>query len=765
MPNVDPVILQLKAEIADYQRDLTKAQRLTDDKLDAIERRGFQMGQSLKKGFDLAKGAAIAFAGSMAADKIMQAITTGLEYASSLGEVAQQLGVTTDALQEYRYAATQVGLSAEEMDQALSQLTRRAGEAASGTKAQAEAFEKLGISVKDANGALVPTGELIPMIADAISRIEDPAARAAIEMDLFGRAGQKLEPLLAGGSAAVNQLRDAAHELGIVLSEDQIQRADDTADKLAAVKTVLEANIASAVANNSGAILALANAMATLVTWAGKAAEAFTRFKMAQGIAQEEAKLSSWFTSDQGKVDAIRKIDRYKAELARLNGTQDKSGSFRDYRAAPLDGYDPNKKGGSVAPGVPMPKIGGGKASAAGGGGGGYSGPSAAEIQNRLDGQLASYAQQAISAMQSVAKSADERAELELRSVELSRVRTIAEIDADKNYTEAQKARLRQQVEALADAERERVEFQRKAQAERDAADIADAEYRAKVDGLRAEIDLTDSNATRRDLSFELLDLEIRYQRSMLERVLASETAADVDKKRAQIALDALNKSEGARREAVARDNETPGQRYARELRRDAVNVNDAIESIQVDGLKKLNDGLVDAIMGTKSLGDVFKNVANQIVADLIRIGIQKAIIGPLANALFGGGSGGAVSKASGFIGSAIKAVTGRASGGYVNPGQLYRVNEGSSPGNVEAFIPNGGGQIVPLGQMNALMQPGSGGGGGVVRIVVEEAEGFASRVTDISASTAIEVHRVTLPGTLEAAAAHTLGKAGRPKL
>ena len=37
--NVDPVILKLQADLKDYQRDLGAAQKLTDTKLDAIERR------------------------------------------------------------------------------------------------------------------------------------------------------------------------------------------------------------------------------------------------------------------------------------------------------------------------------------------------------------------------------------------------------------------------------------------------------------------------------------------------------------------------------------------------------------------------------------------------------------------------------------------------------------------------------------------------------------------------------------------------------
>ena len=703
--SIDPVILELKAQVDGYIADMKKAQRETNDNLDRIEKRGFQMGQSLKKGFDLAKAAAVAFYGSLVYEKVSQAITAGLEYASSLGEVAQQLGVTTDALQEYRYAATQSGLSQDEMDQALAQLTRRAGEAANGTKAQAQAFDTLGVSVRTANNEMIPTGDLIPMIADGLQKIESPAQRAAILMDLFGKSGQKLEPLLSGGSAAINNLRNAAYELGIVLSSQQIQNADDTADKLAAVKTVLEANIAGAVANNTGAIIALANALGQIVVMAGRAAEAFRRFKLSQGLAQEEAKISSWFTSEKDRAQSIRNANAYRAEIAKMDGTQDKTGGFRDYNAAPIPGFTPGKKGGAAMPAAGVASAGGlGKVKGAGGGvGGGPTGPSAAEIQNRLDGQLASYAQQAISAMQSVATSTEEKADLELRSVELARIRMLAEIKADDHYSKAQKEILTNQVEALAERERERVEFQRKVQKERDANDLADASYRVEADALKAQLDLTDNREERRQLAFDLLDLEYRYQKSLLESVIASETASQAEKERARVALTGLNNSQGAKRTATGREFASPGERYVSDLAREAENINDAFESAAINGLERLNDGLAKSVQNALGL----HGVLGDIVGDFIEIALRQAILRPLAESLFGGGGGGGIFSTMGAA-SSLLGIPGFATGTNNAPRGLAVVGERGP----ELVRFNGGEQVIPN---HAIGNMGVGGGGGSV--------------------------------------------------
>jgi len=57
--------------------------------------------------------------------------------------------------------------------------------------------------------------------------------------------------LLDKGKGQIDGLRDAAERLGIVLSDEQINKADETADKLSALKQVLEARIAIAVTDNA----------------------------------------------------------------------------------------------------------------------------------------------------------------------------------------------------------------------------------------------------------------------------------------------------------------------------------------------------------------------------------------------------------------------------------------------------------------------------------------------------------------------------------
>lgn len=233
---------------------------------------------SMQKASTALKTAFAGMIGLLAFDQFASLAKSGLEYASSLGEVASQLGVSTRALQEYRYAASQAGIEQGEMDKALSSLTRRLGAAASGAKAPSQALKQLGVDLRDAKGNIIDAGEAIPLIAEGLKNIESPAERAKILVDLFGKSGQQLAPLMEGGAAGVNGLRDAANSLGLVLSDKLINDADEAADKMAALKQVLEAKIAVAVSENAGAIVELVNALGKLIDYAGKAAKAWRYF-------------------------------------------------------------------------------------------------------------------------------------------------------------------------------------------------------------------------------------------------------------------------------------------------------------------------------------------------------------------------------------------------------------------------------------------------------------------------------------------------------
>ena len=73
------------------------------------------------------------------------------------------------------------------------------------------------------------------LIADRLSRIEDPTLKAAMAMKVFGKSGTQLLPLMAGGAKGIEELQQRARELGLTISKEDADAATlfgDTLDDL-----------------------------------------------------------------------------------------------------------------------------------------------------------------------------------------------------------------------------------------------------------------------------------------------------------------------------------------------------------------------------------------------------------------------------------------------------------------------------------------------------------------------------------------------------
>lgn len=449
--------------------------------------------------------------------------------------------------------------------------------------------------------------------------------------------------------------------------------------------------------------------------------------------------------STPGSIDANTRQAR--AEVARLRAQE--NGLVRQLRAiavGAINNFD-------VTAEADAPGAGGGS----GGGGGSKGGGSGrttvtdpAETRRRFDDQLDAIRSRVASAELQLATSIEERAELELRQVEAARRQALRALEAEDEYSDEQRERLRLGIENVAAAERLAIEFQKQAEIEQRNRDLAEERGRAQLDALRLQLDLADTDDERRAIALRLLAAEDELLRSRLESIIASETALEADKERARIALAALNDTAQARTEATNRQYEGALTRYARGTQ----DVNARVEEAAVRRIEQLNETIADAMTNALGIEDPF-------LRDLIGIFLDKNIFGPLAEALSGAGGGGDFFST---IGTAIASIFGRASGGPVNAGQIYRVNEGSSPGRVEAFVPNTSGQIIPLGRMNAMQAGGqSGGGVSVVRLALSD--DIDARIERVSGPVAIEVVKQSSGPLIDAAANETLRRAQRPTL
>jgi hypothetical protein len=151
------------------------------------------------------------------------------EAAAGLQDMADRTGASTESLSQLRYAAEQSGSSLEDVERGMRKLSDVTTEAGKGNKAAAAALEQIGISADSISGKSVE--EQFLMVAEGLSKIEDPAKRASAAMDVFGKGSTVLLPMMEDGAAGIATLMAEADKLGMTISGEQAKAAAAFDDK------------------------------------------------------------------------------------------------------------------------------------------------------------------------------------------------------------------------------------------------------------------------------------------------------------------------------------------------------------------------------------------------------------------------------------------------------------------------------------------------------------------------------------------------------
>jgi hypothetical protein len=199
---------------------------------------GTNFESGLKKSQSLAKGVGKEITGTLAAmfavDKIVQFGIAAIEAAGQINDLSSRLGVSTDFLQEMKYAAEQSGASLDDVAGAVEKLAIARMKALAGDEATIENFRKMGISMKtikdlEASGLFMETGKLF---AQGI----DPQKLIGPFRELAGKGAGALIPAMVQGIAESAQ---QARDLGLVIDTDVIDALDDVADRMDTLKSML----------------------------------------------------------------------------------------------------------------------------------------------------------------------------------------------------------------------------------------------------------------------------------------------------------------------------------------------------------------------------------------------------------------------------------------------------------------------------------------------------------------------------------------------
>lgn len=216
------IVLTLSADTASLEKGLDRASHITITKT-------ADMGKAFKW-----LGGAIAAAAIPAA--LFRITEKAIELADTMNKAAQSGGVTVEWLSGMKFAAELADVSFEEFTKGVQKLSRsllNAGE----EKGATNALKQLGIAAKDSSGHLRSTEDVLPEIAEHFKNLPDGATKTALAMELFGKAGARLVPLLNQGKEGLAETRKEAERLGQVMSTETARAAEEFNDNLKRLQT------------------------------------------------------------------------------------------------------------------------------------------------------------------------------------------------------------------------------------------------------------------------------------------------------------------------------------------------------------------------------------------------------------------------------------------------------------------------------------------------------------------------------------------------
>ena len=169
------------------------------------------------------------------------AVKRAIDYGDYLEKTSHKTGLATSTLSEYKLAAELAGTSQAGLVSGLQRLQKNMGAALrSPTSASAIAFKNLGLEFQNADGSFRDLTSLFPEFAERMSKMEDGTLKTQIAMDLMGRSGAELIPILNLGADGIQKIAQESAAMGVVWDTESSTAAAHFNDELVRMKTRID---------------------------------------------------------------------------------------------------------------------------------------------------------------------------------------------------------------------------------------------------------------------------------------------------------------------------------------------------------------------------------------------------------------------------------------------------------------------------------------------------------------------------------------------
>lgn len=183
---------------------------------------GKTIGTIIGEGINFALGFA------KVANKAAEFAKSASDVTGHVDDMAQTLGISAKAYQEWAYVFGQSGLEIDRFSGAFTNLKKVMG--GFGTKNQVEALNAIGLSVEDL--AQLNVEDAFQMVITQLQGMTNETEKSAAAVALFGGSASSLPLLLNQGQEKIKELKEEANALGLVISDTDISFGADMGDEI-----------------------------------------------------------------------------------------------------------------------------------------------------------------------------------------------------------------------------------------------------------------------------------------------------------------------------------------------------------------------------------------------------------------------------------------------------------------------------------------------------------------------------------------------------
>jgi hypothetical protein len=168
-------------------------------------------------------------------------IKSAIDAGDEAFNLSQKLGVSVKELGGLQLAFKLAGVEGDAMEKGLVKLSVQ-------ISSNGKALQSLGVDARGANGTLRSTTDVLKDVADRFAGMDDGARKTAIAVQLFGKSGAAMIPLLNEGSAGLREMDEMARKLGLTMSDETARSSDQLNDTLDLLKMAVQGVARQAVA-------------------------------------------------------------------------------------------------------------------------------------------------------------------------------------------------------------------------------------------------------------------------------------------------------------------------------------------------------------------------------------------------------------------------------------------------------------------------------------------------------------------------------------